>query len=128
MALKLEHILAGKGMRVGKVQTDALINELSLPIPERAVMGVPGFWLKAQHGAGNGHGPGSGHPDNPHPGLARGSGDGGNGVSRWLHLDFPEIEMTKAPQGSLCQVRSTVKSVLLACRFRFDLAGNVPLL
>src|SRR5690554_3657355 len=36
--------------------------------------------------------------------------------------------MTKAPQGSLCQVSATDHSVFLACHFHFDLAGNVPLL
>src|SRR5690606_40522657 len=60
----------------------------------RAIVGISRFWLKAQHGAGYVGGLRPGDPDNPYTGLARGSGDGGNGICSWLHLGFPAIEKT----------------------------------
>lgn len=49
MALEFEYILAGEGVGIGEEKTNPFIDQLAVVVEEGTVVGVPGFWFKAQN-------------------------------------------------------------------------------
>ena len=67
VALQFQYILAGKGVRAGKIQCDTPVDYLALlvnGVGKSAEVGTTGFRIYPQNSVGDFNDPGSGNPHN----------------------------------------------------------------
>ncbi|MNQ44400.1 hypothetical protein D3C85_581530 [compost metagenome] len=89
MALQLEHVFAGEGVRTREIQGDALVQGLSGPIQEGPVVSEARLRHPTADGLGYSRGKRPGYADYAHSATTLGGGDGGDGFTDRIHLWIP---------------------------------------
>ncbi|MCY1434585.1 hypothetical protein D9M71_506490 [compost metagenome] len=103
VALQLQHVLAGEGVRAGEVQQQSLVDHLAVVGVEGAVMRMSRCRLAATQGDADDAGARAGDADDADAATTLGGGDGGDGFTGCVHGGFlgKSYAQQNAPRGGV---------------------------